>query len=224
MEGSTLRIVFLGLPGAGKGTQARRMAEKHGIPQISTGEMLRAAITEDSSLGRAAKSYMDRGELVPDDVMIGLIRERLTAGKDTQRGFILDGFPRTLDQAAALDSMLEELRQPLTVVVDFRVPREVVLRRLTGRLMCRGCAASFHPLSAPPAVAGVCDQCQGELIEREDDNVETVSRRLEVHEAQTTPIAGYYRTRGLLREVEGARSIEEIEEQLANVVASRPVA
>lgn len=221
MKGSTVRMVLIGSPGAGKGTQGRLLAEKLGIPLISTGDMLRAAVGEDSPMGREAQSFMERGELVPDGVMIALIRRRLEHGQDTARGFILDGFPRTLEQARALDTMLSELHQPLDLAIEFRVRRVELLRRLTGRWNCHACGASFNLQTASPVQVGVCDHCGGELFQRADDKVETVSRRLEVYAAQTEPIVAYYRERGALRVVDGERGIEEIQDQLAAMVGSR---
>lgn len=212
-----MRIVFLGAPGAGKGTQARLLAEKHHIPQVSTGDILRAAVREGTPLGVEAKGYMDRGELVPDQLMIGLIRDRI-ACEDCVKGYILDGFPRTLEQARALDEMLASVGAPLDVAIDFHVPNEELLRRLTGRRVCRSCGASFHVVSAPPQHDGVCDHCGGELYQRADDNVETVSKRLEVYTAQTAPITGYYRQRDILHEVDGTRGIEEIQAGLERIL------
>lgn len=215
-----MRIVFLGAPGAGKGTQARLIAEKHHIPQISTGDILRAAVREGTPLGVEAKGYMDRGELVPDALMVGLIRDRIACA-DCAKGYILDGFPRTLEQARALDAMLAEVGSPLQVAIDFSVPTEELVRRLSGRRVCRACGASFHLVSAPPAAEGVCDHCGGELYQRPDDNVETVSKRLEVYHAQTAPITAYYREKGLLHPVDGMRGIEDIQADLEQVLLTR---
>ena len=214
-----MRIVFLGAPGAGKGTQARLVAERHGIPQVSTGDILRAAVREGTALGQEAKGFMDRGELVPDALMVDLIRARV-ADADCAAGFILDGFPRTLEQARALDEMLAKVQKPLQHAIDFSVPTEELIRRLTGRRVCRQCGASFHLVSAPSKQEGVCDHCGGELYQRADDNVETVGRRLSVYEAQTAPITEYYRSRGILRQVDGTRSIEEIEAQLEGLLSA----
>lgn len=215
-----MRIVFLGAPGAGKGTQARLIAEKHHIPQISTGDILRAAVREGTALGVEAKGYMDRGELVPDALMVGLIRDRI-ACDDCLKGYILDGFPRTLEQAGALDAMLDAVGSPLQLAIDFSVPTEELVRRLSGRRVCRGCGASFHLVSAPPSREGVCDHCGAELYQRPDDNVETVSKRLDVYHAQTAPITAYYREKGLLYPVDGMRGIEEIQADLERVLLSR---
>ncbi|MNX42549.1 adenylate kinase [compost metagenome] len=215
-----MRIVFLGAPGAGKGTQARLIAEKHHIPQISTGDILRAAVREGTPLGVEAKGYMDRGELVPDALMVGLIRDRIGCD-DCLKGYILDGFPRTLEQARALDAMLAEVGSPLQLAIDFSVPTEELVRRLSGRRVCRACGASFHLVSAPPAAEGICDHCGGELYQRPDDNVETVSKRLDVYHAQTAPITAYYREQGLLYPVDGMRGIDEIQAELEQVLLSR---
>jgi adenylate kinase len=214
-----MRIVFLGAPGAGKGTQARLVADRHGIPQISTGDILRAAVKAGTPLGVEAKGYMDRGELVPDALMVGLIRDRL-GQPDCARGYILDGFPRTLEQARALDSMLKEIGCPLQIAIDFTVPTEELVRRLTGRRVCRNCGASFHVVSAPPKQEGVCDACGGELYQRADDNAETVSKRLEVYDAQTAPITDYYRAQGILKTVDGTREIGLIQSELNDLLLS----
>lgn len=212
-----MRIVFLGAPGAGKGTQARLLAEKHHIPQVSTGDILRAAVREGTPLGLEAKGYLDRGELVPDALMIGVIRDRIGCD-DCAKGYILDGFPRTLEQARALDEMLASIQAPLDVAIDFQVPTEELLRRLTGRRVCRNCGASFNLVSAPPRQEGVCDHCGGELFQRADDNVETVTKRQKVYHDMTVPITEYYRQRGVLREVDGTRGIEEIQAELERIL------
>ena len=214
-----MRMVFLGAPGAGKGTQARLISESQGIPQISTGDILRAAVREGTPLGREAQGYMDRGELVPDSVMVGLIRERLGC-EDCANGFILDGFPRTLDQAGALDTLLGELNKPLTHVFDVEVPREELLKRLTGRRVCRNCSASFHVEFNPPKTEGVCDHCGGELYQRADDNAQTVRKRLDVYVEQTRPLTEYYREQGLLKTIDGTRAIGEIQQELAEKLLS----
>jgi adenylate kinase len=203
------RIVFLGAPGAGKGTQARDLALEWKVPQISTGDMLREAVANQTPLGRQAKSYMDQGALVPDDVIVGLIEERLRE-PDAAEGFILDGFPRTLPQAEALTRLLADLDQPLSRVVFFDVAEAELLRRLTGRRVCRGCGATFHVTSAPPRRSGVCDRCGGQLYQRDDDSEATVRRRLEVYARQTEPLLDYYRTRHLLSSVPGEGDMETV--------------
>lgn len=211
-----MRIVFLGAPGAGKGTQSRLLAEKHNIPQVSTGDILRAAVEQGTPVGVEAKGYLDRGELVPDQLMIDLIRDRIACA-DCARGYVLDGFPRTLAQARALDEMLGSLGASLDVAIDFHVPTEELLRRITGRRVCRNCGASFNLVSAPPRKEGVCDHCGGELFQRADDNVETVTKRQQIYHAQTAPITDYYRQRGVLYELDGTRGIEEIQAELAQL-------
>jgi adenylate kinase len=200
-----VRLVFLGPPGAGKGTQARDLAREWGVPQIATGEMLREAVAAGTPLGRQAKRIMEEGALVPDDVIVGLIAERLRQ-PDAAGGFIFDGFPRTLGQAEALDRLLKDLGQTLDAVLYFEVAERELLRRLTGRRLCRQCQTAFHLASAPPKHAGACDRCGGELYQREDDSETTVRKRLQVYDRQTSPLLDYYRDRGLLTSIpaEGA--------------------
>jgi adenylate kinase len=195
-------VAFLGPPGAGKGTQARELAQAWRVPQIATGDILREAVAAGTPLGHEAKRYMDQGALVPDDVIVAVVKERL-ARPDARRGFVLDGFPRTIGQAEALTQILKELGQELDAVVYFDVPEAELLRRLTGRRVCRQCGSTFHMVSAPPAKPGVCDRCGGPLYQREDDSEATVANRLRVYERQTAPLLDYYRDRGLLRSVRG---------------------
>lgn len=208
-----MRLIFLGAPGAGKGTQARMLMEKHGIPQVSTGDILRDAVKAGTPLGVQAKGYMDRGELVPDELMCGLIRERIALA-DCQQGFILDGFPRTLAQAQALDAILAEERMPLDAVVDIEVPEATLMERLTGRRVCRACGASFHVAFNPPGREGVCDRCGGELYQRSDDNAETVAKRLAVYREQTAPLTRYYVDKGLLQRLDGTGDMLAIQQKL----------
>jgi len=208
-----MRLIFLGPPGAGKGTQARALAQEWGVPQIATGEMLREAVAAGTPLGREAQRIMERGALVPDDVMIGLIAERLRQ-PDAARGFILDGFPRTIAQAEALDRLLEDLGAGLDAVVYFDVAQPELLRRLTGRRLCRRCQAAFHQVSAPPRRDGVCDRCGGDLHQRDDDREDTVRTRLEVYGRQTAPLLDYYRGRGLLATISGEGRIEAIHDAI----------
>lgn len=203
------RLVFLGAPGAGKGTQARDLALEWKVPQVSTGDMLREAVAKQTALGKQAKSYMDQGGLVPDDVIVGLIKERLRE-PDAAAGFILDGFPRTLPQAEALERLLADLGQPMSRVVSFDVAEAELLRRLTGRRVCRQCGSIFHLTSAPPKRSGICDKCAGQLYQRDDDSEATVRRRLEVYARQTEPLLDYYRTRHLLSSVPGEGDVETI--------------
>ena len=204
------RLELLGPPGAGKGTQAAFLEERYGVVHIATGDILREARAAGTPLGLLAKEYMDRGELVPDEVVIGLVRERLQQADVREKGFLLDGFPRTVPQAEALDRLLAELGQPLQAVLRLRVDPELLTRRLTLRRSCPACGAVYHLENRPPKVEGRCDACGGELVQRPDDAEETVRNRLAVYERQTAPLVSYYRERGLLREIEGERSIEEV--------------
>lgn len=196
-----MNLIFLGPSGAGKGTQARLLQEREGIPQISTGDMLRAAIAAETPLGRQARVYMDRGDLVPDDVMIVLVEDRLTQA-DTQRGFVLDGFPRTLAQAEALEAALQRRGRKIEAVIYFDVSDETVVRRLTGRRVCRPAGHIYHLEYHPPKVPARCDIDGSELYQREDDKPETVRRRLEVYRRQTEPLVEFYRRRGVLETVQ----------------------
>jgi adenylate kinase len=203
------RVIFLGAPGAGKGTQARSLAVEWGVPQVATGDMLREAVAARTPLGVEAKRYMDSGGLVPDEVVIGLVEERL-ARPDARAGFVLDGFPRTAAQAQALDTMLKARGMALDRVVFLDVSREELLRRLTGRRVCRQCGTPFHIVSAPPRTADRCDKCGGELCQRSDDSSEAVATRLDVYEKQTAPLLTYYRDRGLLAGVGGEGAMERV--------------
>jgi adenylate kinase len=214
-----MRVAFLGPPGAGKGTQARELARQWGVPQIATGDMLREAVAAGTPLGREARRYMDQGALVPDDVVVGVMRERL-AQADTRPGFILDGFPRTIAQAEALAQMLKELDQDLRAVVYFDVAEAELLRRLTGRRVCRQCGASFHLVAAPPRRPGICDRCGGELYQREDDSEATVAHRLGVYARQTAPLLDYYRDRSLLRPIAAAGTMEAVEAEIRRAVGT----
>ena len=204
-----MRIILLGPPGAGKGTQAKLLIERLGVPQISTGDMLRAAAKDGTPLGRQAKAYMDRGVLVPDEVIIGLVRERLQA-PDCARGYVLDGFPRTVAQAEALEKTLGELRLNLDHVLCLDVPSEDLVARIAGRRTCRQCGAMSHVRFSPTRRDGVCDVCGGETYQRDDDREETVRRRLAVYAEQTAPLARFYEGRGLLRRIAGTGEIGEI--------------
>jgi adenylate kinase len=213
-----VRLIFLGPPAAGKGTQARRLAAKHGIPHISTGDILRASITEGTYLGREAKRYMDRGALVPDDVMIGIIRERLQR-KDCLHGFILDGFPRTIPQAEALAGLLETMNAPLNYVVNMAVPVKEILCRMNGRFTCQNCGRMFNLMLDPPKLSGLCDCCRGVLIQRADDHIDTVHERLEVYRQNTQPLIEYYRGKRLLKTVNGTGTIDEIAQRVIEAVS-----
>jgi adenylate kinase len=214
-----VRLIFLGPPAAGKGTQARRLAAEYGLAHISTGDILRAAARTGTVLGRKAQQYMDRGALVPDEVMIGIIRERLQKS-DCARGFILDGFPRTVPQAEALSGLLESLEIPLDYVVNMEVPTKEVLSRMSGRLTCQNCGTMFNLILNPPRVAGRCDCCGGPLVQRADDRVETVHERLVIYRQSTQPLVEYYQDRGLLRTVDGTGTIDDIAKRIIEAISS----
>ncbi|MGI6225183.1 MAG: adenylate kinase [Peptococcales bacterium] len=204
-----MRIILMGPPGAGKGTQAEKLTQKLAIPHISTGDMFRKAIKEETELGKKAKNFMDQGQLVPDEVTIGIVKERL-AESDCQKGFLLDGFPRNVSQADALDRILKELDMTLDAVINITVFRESLIERLTGRRVCRACGATYHVIFNPVKKLGVCDRCGGELYQRDDDCIETVGNRLDVYEAQTAPLIEYYHNKGLLKEIDGTQSMEAV--------------
>ena len=206
---ASARVVLLGPPGAGKGTQAKLLEQEFGAVQISTGDILRKAVADQTPLGKQAEDFIKRGALVPDDVIINLIAERLQQ-KDCAKGFVLDGFPRTIPQAQSLDVILKRLALSLNCVLSVQVPREVIIERLAGRRTCKKCGALSHVVFEPPKKAGVCDRCGGELFQRDDDRESTVANRLTVYEAQTAPLVDYYSRQGALREIDGVGSIPEI--------------
>ena len=210
-------VILFGAPGAGKGTQAVILAEKTGLVHITTGELFREAIRQETELGKQAKPYYDGGQLVPDRLTIAMLLERLSQG-DCARGAILDGFPRTLEQATALDEALAQEGRAIDKVVHIQVPENELLGRLSGLWNCRQCGSVYHERFQPPRQAGRCDQCGGELYQREDDRPETVRRRLEVYFQQTAPLIEYYRARGKLVEIDGDKSVEEVAKGLLAVV------
>ena len=210
-------VVLLGSPGAGKGTQAKLLAQALGIPHVSSGDLFRDHLSRETELGVLARGFMDRGDLVPDDVTVGMVVERINR-PDCENGVILDGFPRTLDQAAALEGVLQERDRQLAVVPLIQVEDEEVTRRLTARRVCRDCGAVYNLVSDPPRVEGVCDACDGELYQRDDDNPETVHNRLYTYYKETSPLIGYYFTTGLLAEVNGERAIEDVQVDLRTLV------
>lgn len=212
-----MQVIFMGLPGAGKGTQAERIVSEFGIPHISTGDMFRAAIAEATPLGMEAKSFMDQGLLVPDEVTIGIVRDRFQK-PDCEKGFLLDGFPRTLAQAEALDTMLEGLGRKIDVVINLFVHRENLLGRLTGRRICKSCGATYHVLFNPPATEGVCDKCGGELYQRSDDTEDVVATRLDVNIKQSEPILAYYEAQGLLKTIDGEQPIDEVYSKISSIL------
>ncbi|MEW9502737.1 adenylate kinase [Jeotgalibacillus marinus] len=204
-----MNIVLMGLPGAGKGTQAEQIIEKYEIPHISTGDMFRAAIKNGTELGLKAKSFMDQGNLVPDEVTIGIVHERLSKD-DCQKGFLLDGFPRTVAQADALDSLLTDLGKKLDYVLNIKVEQEELMKRLTGRWICKTCGATYHTIFNPPAVEGICDKDGGELYQRIDDKPETVKNRLDVNMKQTQPLLDFYSQKGVLKDIDGQQDIKKV--------------
>lgn len=215
-----MNIILLGPPGCGKGTQAKMLTEKYKIPQVSTGDILRESVKNETPLGLQAKSYMDSGKLVPDGVVIGIIQERLRK-PDCQSGFILDGFPRTVVQAQALDNTLGTMQQKIEHVISITVDDEQLLGRLTGRRTCRSCGAMFHVLFNPPKKEGCCDVCSGELYQRDDDKEETILNRLNVYKQQTAPLIDYYQNKGWLRTINGIGEIEDIFKKIEEVLAGK---
>ena len=215
-----MRIVFLGAPGSGKGTQSQRLVERHGIPQISTGDLLRAHVRDGTELGRRAKAVMDAGKLVDDATILGMVRERL-AQPDAARGFILDGFPRTIPQADGLNAILAELGRPLDVAILFDVDDDELIKRISGRRSCERCGRVFNIHTSPPGTPPHCPQCDDRppLVQRPDDNEETVRRRLAVYNEQTRPLVDYYRARGLLREIDADADVDAVTTQVEQILA-----
>lgn len=214
-----MRLVLLGAPGAGKGTQAKKLIEKYGIPQISTGDILRKAVADGTPLGKEAKSYMDSGGLVPDSVVIGLVKERI-AQDDCKKGYILDGFPRTIPQAEALDKVLADMNAPLDTALVVDVDMDILMKRLTGRRTCKGCQQMYNIHFGPPKKEGACDKCGGELFQRADDKEETIKNRLSVYEKSTAPLIDYYGNKNILKSVEGMGSVDDIFNKVCKILES----
>ncbi|MBC8288127.1 MAG: adenylate kinase [Nitrospinae bacterium] len=212
-----MRLILLGPPGAGKGTQAKMLKDKFCIPQISTGDILRQAVKDNAELGIKAKLFMDVGQLVPDDVVIGLIKERIKQA-DCEAGFILDGFPRTIVQAEKLSETLDEMGSVIDTVVDLEVDADEVISRLAGRSTCQDCGGMFHEESCPPKAAGICDSCGGTLAQRQDDNTETILKRLDVYQESTAPLKQFYKKQGNLKTVTARGSVEEIFSRVLEMV------
>src|SRR3954451_8173071 len=220
-RGRPVNVVLMGPPGAGKGTQAGTVARLVDIAHVASGDLLREIIKQESELSQTLKSFMDRGELVPDDLTLGIVMARL-AEPDAQNGFILDGFPRTVAQAKALDERLAADGRHLDRVINLVVPEDVLLARLSGRWLCRDCHTSYHALFSPPTTPGVCDRCGGPLYQRADDTLETARRRLEVYDHDTRPVLDYYRDEGILVEVPGDGSVGEVSELLRAAIVTQP--
>jgi adenylate kinase len=212
-----VRLILLGPPGAGKGTQAKQLEEELKIPQIASGDLLRLAVRNKTPLGVEAKRYMDQGTLVPDDLVIKLIEERL-GDPDAARGFILDGFPRTLAQAEALRVMLERYSWAIDGVLALVVPDQEIIKRISGRRTCKNCGAMYHTIFDPPRNVGLCNKCNGELYQRDDDAEDTVKMRLEVYDTQTRPLLAYYQDRGLLKRIEGVGSLDDVRRRMKTAV------
>ncbi len=204
-----MRMILLGPPGAGKGTQAKDLVNKYSIPQISTGDILRKNLAEKTPLGLEAKGFMDKGELVPDSVVVGIVRERLKEA-DCAKGYILDGFPRTVPQAESLDKALADMKTPLDKVLSIEVKDEELVKRLSGRRTCRSCQEGYHVMFKKPKADGKCDKCGGELYQRDDDKEEAIKNRLKVYQASTSPLIDYYKAKGLLRAVDGVGDMKDI--------------
>lgn len=213
-----MRLLIMGRPGAGKGTQAANIKEYYGIPHISTGDMFRAAIKEGTELGKLAKSYMDKGALVPDEVTIGIVKERLLKD-DCKKGFLLDGFPRNVLQAEALDSFMKEQGISLDAVLDVNVDASILIRRIVGRRICKTCGATYHIEFNKPKKEGICDNCGTPLIQRADDTIETAGSRLEVYDKQTAPLLAYYKKQNLLKTVNGDQELNKVFEDIKAVLA-----
>lgn len=212
-----MQLILMGPPGAGKGTQAAELIKKYGIPQISTGDMFRAAVKEGTELGKKAEACMKSGALVPDEVTIGIVKERLSKA-DCEKGFILDGFPRTVEQADALEKILSELGKKLDAVLNIHVPAEDLIERAVGRRICKGCGATYHVKFNAPKTEGKCDNCGGELYQRADDNADTMKNRLSVYEASTRPLIDYYKKAGIYSEIDGRQPINEVTAALIKIL------
>jgi adenylate kinase len=212
-----MRLIFLGGPGSGKGTQAKRLANRFGLKHISTGDILRAAVKEGTPLGLKAKTYMDAGELVPDDVILGMIKDGLLT--KWHKGFIFDGFPRTTAQAVGLDKILNDLNMGISRVVNLNVPDQIIVDRLESRRLCRNCGQEYNLKTKPPRTPGVCDLCGGELYQRPDDTADVIKNRLAVYHEKTRPIEDYYRSKGLLVDIDGSKGFDEVFDSIVEAVA-----
>ena len=214
-----MKIIMLGAPGAGKGTQAKKIAEQYGIPHISTGDIFRANIKGGTELGMKAKSYMDQGQLVPDDVTIGMLLDRISQA-DCEGGYVLDGFPRTIPQAESLTEALKALGEKMDYAIDVDVPDEAIVTRMSGRRACLACGATYHIVNIPTKVEGVCDRCGSPVVLRDDDKPETVKKRLEVYHTQTQPLIDYYEKQGILKTVDGTQSMDTVFQTIIEILGA----
>ncbi|MDD6305209.1 MAG: adenylate kinase [Lachnospiraceae bacterium] len=212
-----MKIIMLGAPGAGKGTQAKQIADKYSIPHISTGDIFRAKIKNGTELGKKAKQYMDQGALVPDELTCDLVMDRIQQD-DCKNGFVLDGFPRTIPQAEALDAALEKINEKMDYAIDVDVPDENIVNRMSGRRACLNCGATYHLISIPPKVEGICDRCGSEIVLRDDDKPETVQKRLKVYHEQTQPLIDYYKNQGILKSVDGTQPMDEVFKAIVTIL------
>ena len=214
-----MKIIMLGAPGAGKGTQAKQIADKYSIPHISTGDIFRANIKNGTELGKKAKQYMDQGALVPDELTCDLVMDRIQQD-DCKNGFVLDGFPRTIPQAEALDAALGKINEKMDYAIDVDVPDENIVNRMSGRRACLNCGATYHLISIPPKVEGICDRCGSEIVLREDDKPETVQKRLKVYHEQTQPLIDYYKNQGILKSLDGTQPMDEVFKAIVTILGA----
>ena len=214
-----MKVIMLGAPGAGKGTQAKQIADKYSIPHISTGDIFRANIKNGTELGKKAKTYMDQGLLVPDELVVELVVDRIQQD-DCKNGFVLDGFPRTIPQAEALDAALEKINEKMDYAIDVDVPDENIINRMSGRRACLNCGATYHIVSMPTKVEGICDRCGSQIVLRDDDKPETVKKRLEVYHEQTQPLIDYYKKQDILRTVDGVQPMEDVFNAIVEILGA----